>query len=122
VLELDLLGDRHAIVGDGGGSPLLLEHHVAALGAERHLDGVSELVHAPLEAATSFLVECDHLGHTAVSSWTFAAPGLLGPLSARCGTLRTSPPGDVTSSGRAGEPGATGPGPRAGGRGGTVAP
>src|SRR4029453_5727915 len=71
VLQPVSLGDRPPTVGDGGRAPLLLEHDVAALGAERHLDGVGELVHAPLEAATSFLVECDVLGHTAVSSWTF---------------------------------------------------
>jgi hypothetical protein len=32
VLELDLLGDAHTIVGDGGRAPLLLEDDVAALG------------------------------------------------------------------------------------------
>src|SRR4051794_35728216 len=91
-LELDLLGDRHTIVGDGGRAPLLLEHDVAALGAERHLDGVGELVHTALEAATSFLVKCDDLGHTALSSWTFAVPGLFGPALR---TLRNS--ADVTT-------------------------
>ena len=35
VLELDLLGDGHAVVGDGGGAPLLVEDDVAALGPER---------------------------------------------------------------------------------------
>src|SRR4051812_24126587 len=67
VLELDLLGDGHTIVGDRGGAPLLLQDDVAALGAERHLDGVSELVHATLEGATRVLVERDDLGHAVVS-------------------------------------------------------
>ena len=49
VLEVDLLGDGHAVVGDRGRAPLLLEHDVAALRAERDADGVSELVHARLE-------------------------------------------------------------------------
>ena len=31
--ELDLLGDRHAVLGDDGGAKALVEHHVAALGA-----------------------------------------------------------------------------------------
>src|SRR5690606_27670540 len=62
LLELDLLGDGDTVVGDGGGAPLLLQHDVAALGAERHLDGVSERVHAALEAATGFLVERDQFG------------------------------------------------------------
>src|SRR4051812_31175805 len=68
LLELDLLGDRHTVVGDGGSAPLLLQHDVAALGAERHLDGVGELVHAALEAATGLFVERDQLGHWVWSS------------------------------------------------------
>src|SRR5713101_5223474 len=61
VLELDLLGDGHAIVGDRGGSPLLLEHHVPALRAEGYLHDVGQLIHPALEAAPGFLVERDHL-------------------------------------------------------------
>src|SRR6202035_2630137 len=61
VLELDLLGDGHTIVGDRGGAPLLLEYHVPALGAEGYLHGVGELIHAALEAAPGVLVKRDHL-------------------------------------------------------------
>ena len=64
VLELDLLGDGDTVVGDRGGSPLLLQDDVAALRAERHLDGVGQHVHAALEAATGLFVERDDLGHT----------------------------------------------------------
>src|SRR5690349_19297601 len=46
VLELDFLRDRHAVLGDGGGAEALVEHRVAALGAERRLDGVGEDVDA----------------------------------------------------------------------------
>src|SRR5205823_5131335 len=67
VLELDLLGDGDTVVGDRGGAPLLLEDDVAALGAERHLDGVGELVHAALERAAGVLVERDDLGHAVES-------------------------------------------------------
>jgi hypothetical protein len=35
VLQLNLLGDGHAVVGDGGGAPLLIQRHIAPLGAER---------------------------------------------------------------------------------------
>ena len=66
LLELHLAGDGHAVVGDGGGPELLVEDDVAALGTERHLDGVSEAVDAPLERATSGLVEDQLLGHGAV--------------------------------------------------------
>ena len=68
VLEVDLLGDRHAVVGDGRGAPLLVQHDVAALGAERDADGVRQLVHAGLQAAAGVLVEGDDLGHLVYSS------------------------------------------------------
>ena len=42
IVELDLLGDGDAVVGDGRRAPLLVEGDVAALGTERGLDGVGE--------------------------------------------------------------------------------
>ena len=63
VLELDLLGDGHAVLGDRGGAPLLVEHDVAALRAEGDADGVGQLVHAGLEAPAGLFVEGDGLGH-----------------------------------------------------------
>ena len=63
VLELDLLGDRDAVVGDGGGAPLLVQHDVAALRAEGDPDGVGQLVHPGLERPPGLLVEGDQLGH-----------------------------------------------------------
>ena len=46
VLELDLLGDRDTVLGDRRAAEGALEHHVAALRAERDLDRVGEDVHA----------------------------------------------------------------------------
>jgi hypothetical protein len=94
VLELDLLGDGDAVVGDRGGAPLLLQDDVAALGPERDLDGVSELVHAPLEAAPGLLVESDDLGHLVdvpphtVGGVDQASPATDGPWS----TVTSRPP------------------------------
>ena len=68
VVELDLLGDGHAVVRDRGGAPLLLEHDVAAARAEGHLDGVGEHVEAALEAATGLFVESNDLCHVCFSS------------------------------------------------------
>ena len=65
VFEVDLLGDRHTVVGDRGGAPLLLEDDVAALRAERDAYGVGELVHARLERPAGVLVVGDLLGHLA---------------------------------------------------------
>ena len=63
VVELDLAGDRHAVVGDRGGAELLVDDDVAALRAERHLHRVGERVDAALEAAAGVLVELQGLGH-----------------------------------------------------------
>ena len=63
VLELDLAGDRHTVVGDRGGAPLLVDDDVAALRAERHLDGVRERVDAALERLAGGVVELQFLGH-----------------------------------------------------------
>ena len=42
VLELDLLGDGDAVLGDAGCPVRLVEHHVATLRAERHLHRIVE--------------------------------------------------------------------------------
>ena len=49
VLDLDLTGDGDAVVRDRRGAELLVEDDVAALRAERHLDGVGDGVDAGLE-------------------------------------------------------------------------
>ena len=69
ILELDLLGDRDAVVRDRGSAPLLLEDDVAALRAERDAHRVGELVHARFQAPTSVLVESDDLGHVVSLRW-----------------------------------------------------
>src|SRR6185436_408169 len=46
VLELDFLRDRDTVLRDGRSAEALVEHRVAALGAERRLDGVGEDVDA----------------------------------------------------------------------------
>ena len=44
VFQLDFLGDGDAVLGDGRRAEALLEDDVAALGAERDLDGAGELL------------------------------------------------------------------------------
>ena len=46
VLEVDFLGHRHAVLGDGGGAELLVEDDVASLGAEGDFDRVGQLIDA----------------------------------------------------------------------------
>ncbi len=83
VLELDLLGDGDAVVGDGGGAPLLLEDHVAALRAEGDPDRVGELVHARLEAAPGLLIELNGLGHHSSGNEWVTAVRAVGTLTPR---------------------------------------
>ena len=47
VLELDLLGHRHPVLGDERRAELLVQDDVAAPGAERDLDRVGQAVDAP---------------------------------------------------------------------------
>ena len=100
VLELDLLGDRHTIVGDGGRAPLLLQDDVAATRAQRHLDGVGEGVHAALEPAARLLVERDHLRHGVLSSvgMTQSRRCRLGARDGRPATLRRPHRSDIWHS------------------------
>ena len=90
LLELDLAGDGHAVVGDGRGAELLVQHDVAALGTEGHLDRVGELVDAALEGATSGLVEDELLGHGACSSLVCVVRRRVAPAHARSAGPRGS--------------------------------
>src|SRR5215472_17175365 len=60
VLELNLLGHRHAILGDGGAAELLVDDHVAALGAHGRLHGGRHDVD-PAEQRRTPLVAENHL-------------------------------------------------------------
>src|SRR3546814_10183982 len=60
--ELDVLGDGHAVLGDARGAERLLQHHVAALRAERHLDGIGQHVDAAQHAVARIDVELHVLG------------------------------------------------------------
>jgi hypothetical protein len=63
ILELDLLGDGHAVVGDRGGAEPLVQDDVPALGPERDLDRVREGIDATLECVTSLFIEEQLLCH-----------------------------------------------------------
>ena len=61
--ELDLARDRDAVVGDRRRARQPLQHDVAALRAERHLDGVGELSTPGLQPPARVVVEVDDLAH-----------------------------------------------------------
>ena len=109
VVQLDLAGDGDTVVGDGGRAPLLVEHDVAALGAERHLDGVGELVDAALEERAGVLVELQDLGHAVapfvVKAVADAAPGgrPSGRAALSTSTTRIADQATIASTSRRGE-------------------
>src|SRR5437899_3075527 len=63
VLELDLLGNGDAILGQGGAAELLGDDDVPPLRPERDLDGVRHDVDAAQARSAGFLVEQKLLGH-----------------------------------------------------------
>ena len=62
VLKLDFLGDGDAVLGDAGGAERLVEHDVAALGAERHLHRVVENFDAAQHPVAGIDAEFDFFG------------------------------------------------------------
>jgi hypothetical protein len=62
VLQVDLLGDGDAVLGDGRRAELAVDDHVAAFRPERDLDRVGELVDAAQERRARLLVKDDLLG------------------------------------------------------------
>src|SRR5690606_14238127 len=68
VLQFDFLGDRHAVLGDARRAERLFNHHVAALGAEGHLDGVRQNIDAAQNALASVAGEFYFLGCHFISS------------------------------------------------------
>ena len=61
VLELDLLGDGHTVLGDHRGTPGLLKDDVAATGPHGDLDGVSEGVDAAEDLLAGAVTEVNFL-------------------------------------------------------------
>src|SRR5262249_16020214 len=55
VFELDLLGNRHAVIGNRGRAEFLVEDYVTAARAERNLYGIGKRVHPLLQGAARFL-------------------------------------------------------------------
>ena len=65
--ELDLLGDRDAVLGDRRRAELLLDDDVAALGAERDLDRVGQHVDAAQDCLAGLLSVHNLLCHCVCS-------------------------------------------------------
>ena len=57
IIEFDLFGHRHAVLGGGRRAEFPVDHNVAALRAESHFYSISQLIDAALNLPTSILVE-----------------------------------------------------------------
>jgi hypothetical protein len=62
LVQLDLLGDGHAVLGDGGRAPLLVEHDVAAARPEGDLDRLGQDLDALEDGLPGLLAEEQLLG------------------------------------------------------------
>jgi hypothetical protein len=60
--KLDFLGDRHAVLGDGGRAEFLIDDDVAALGAEGDLDGAGKEFDAAEDLVAGGFVEEELFG------------------------------------------------------------
>ena len=63
VFQVDFLGHRHAVLGDGRRSELFLDHNIAALGAQGRLHCVRQRVHAAQDRLTGILTVQNLLCH-----------------------------------------------------------
>ena len=68
VFERYLLGDRHAVIGDGRGAIALFEDDVAPARADGDLDRVRDRVDAALQRPTGFFVVQNNLRHKILKS------------------------------------------------------
>ena len=61
ILKLDLLGNSHAVLGDGGSAKGLLKNHHATRWSESDLDGLCEFLNAAENLLTCVYVVCNLL-------------------------------------------------------------
>ena len=66
IVELNLLGDGHAVVGDQRSAELLVENDVAALGAEGDLHGIGQSIDADFKRLAGLFAGFNELRHKSV--------------------------------------------------------
>ena len=69
VVQLDFLGDGHAVLGDFRRAPALVEHGVSAAGAKRADDGPGQLAHPGGQRLPSFVFKDQLFCHSGFSSF-----------------------------------------------------
>ena len=66
IVQFNLLGDGDAVVGDEGSAVLLVQNHVAALGAQGDLDGIGQRIDAGFQGLTGLVAALNELRHNAL--------------------------------------------------------
>ena len=69
VTELYCLCDSDSVLGDFGGSVLLINDHVSSSGAQCNLHGISELITTLEHFLSAFLAERQLLGRAVLQDW-----------------------------------------------------
>ena len=70
--QLDLLGDRHAVLGDGRAAPALVDHGIAAARAKRAPNGPGQFRHAAGQLLAGLLIVGQNLRHGG-SPWSLSS-------------------------------------------------
>src|SRR5664280_2153385 len=99
VLELDLLGDGNAVLGDARSAERLVEHHVAAFRAERDLHRIGEDLDAAQHAVAGIDGEFNFLGgHFELLRGVYLARvQVITPMMSDSFMIRRSSPSSLTS-------------------------
>jgi len=64
ILELDFLGNGHAVMGDGRGAPFLIERYIAALWTQSGDDCLCQNIHTMLKRSSRFATKNQLLCHS----------------------------------------------------------
>ena len=64
IVQFDLLGDGHAVIGDEGSAVLLVQNHVPALGTQGDLDSIGQRVDAGFQGLPGLVAALDELRHS----------------------------------------------------------
>ena len=68
IVQLDVLGNGHTVVGDQRSAEFLVQNNIAALRTQSYLNRISQLVYAAAQCTASFLAEKNLLCHNTIAS------------------------------------------------------
>ena len=63
IFQFNVLGNGHAIIGDGGRTEFLFQDNVTAFGPQCYFYGISQFIDAAFQAATSIFIKFNQFSH-----------------------------------------------------------